>query len=106
MAARSLSDRGIAIAERPSIARRDCRRRYAGRISGEECRRYRRDGSEVLEPQLCQPVLLFVAHVAIGPPERDRAVEADAPFDGRELAEKGPHESVAKPREGRPKRRA
>jgi hypothetical protein len=57
--------------------------------------------SEVLEPELCQPISLFVADVVIGPSVGDRAIEADTPFRGRELGEEGSHEPIAQPRQRR-----
>ena len=59
-------------------------------------------GSEVLEAELCQSLPLFVAHVAIGAPVGERAVNADGPFASRELPEEGAHEPVPQPRERRP----
>jgi hypothetical protein len=54
-------------------------------------------GSEVLEAKLCQSISLFVAHVAIGSPVCDRAIDVDPPFGRRELGEKGADEAVAQP---------
>src|SRR5437867_3150791 len=64
MAARSLSCRHT---HRGTSLPRDTRwrRRYAPLISREECNGYRARESEVLAAQFCQPLLLFVAHVAI-----------------------------------------
>src|SRR6266700_3448069 len=102
MAARSFSDRDGSIAARPSSRRAGegdpTRRAFALRSA----MGIGLAGSEVLEAELCQSLPLFVAHVAIGAPVGERAVNADAPFASRELPEEGAHEPVPQPRERRP----